>query len=275
MVYEFIVNRKIMRITGDSATGKTALIDKIEESAYLNSGVHVECKYPYEVMDDRFFKMIKEDILAICEKIEKHSSKAFVDAMRNLLHRHDNILFFADESFSSIASEEFALFCKYTDAFFVLVTRDPLYMLPYSYTELYEIKTSGKFHQFVPCYNQESFLTIDLDRKVIVEDKLAGFEFFKQFCENSYSADGKSNIRSLLKVDNLQIVADGAAFGCEIENIILDIERCGLNIKLFLPESFEYLLLDSELFKGIVKEEELDPKSVSGLYFLVNSTIQN
>ena len=44
------------------------------------------------------------------------------------------------------------------------------------------------------------------------------------------------------------IVADGAAFGCQMDKVTKIIGRKN-NAILYLPESFEYLILQSDLFK--------------------------
>lgn len=267
--YEFNVYRKIMRIVGDSATGKSELINVLADANNPRAGISVNCKYKCEVITDAFFRHIKEDILIICETIKKHDSKDFATAMRNLLKRYDNILFFADEDFTDIGTNEFASFCKFTDSFFVLICRDPLGKLPYSYTELYTIKTSGKFHSLVPNYAPNDFKSLDENREFIVEDSSAGYTFFKHFYPNTSSANGKSNIINLLGKANTEIIADGAAFGCEIEKVIGTISRRKLDTKLFLPESFEYLLLTSQLFIGNdTALKALNPiHEITGLYF--------
>lgn len=180
-----------MRIIGDSATGKSELVNVLADANNPRTGVFVNCKYKCEVITDAFFQRIKEDILIICETIKKRDSEDFVVAMRVLLRRYDNILFFADEDFTDIGTNEFANFCKFTDSFFVLICRDPLGKLPYSYTELYTIKTSGKFHSLVPNYDYNDFKFLDESREFIVEDSNAGYTFFKHFYPDTSSAHGK------------------------------------------------------------------------------------
>ena len=48
------------------------------------------------------------------------------------------------------------------------------------------------------------------------------------------------------------VVADGAAFGCEMEKI-MQLIRLGRRIILYLPESFEWLVLKS----GIIEDSEI------------------
>lgn len=81
--------------------------------------------------------------------------------------------------------------------------------------------------------------------------------FFETVCR-SYglecnSANGKSNIFHYLKTNQRRVlvIADGAAFGSEIDRIWqLLMERDAV---LYLPESFEWLILSS----GIFKDKEL------------------
>ena len=63
------------------------------------------------------------------------------------------------------------------------------------------------------------------------------------------SAEGKSNIFDTLKKvanQDVLIVADGAAFGPEMEKV-MKFMQVKNNINLYLPESFEWLILCSEI----------------------------
>ena len=44
----------------------------------------------------------------------------------------------------------------------------------------------------------------------------------------------------------MRVIADGAAFGCQIRRVMNVIE--GKNVQLYLPESFEWLILNSSIF---------------------------
>lgn len=62
---------------------------------------------------------------------------------------------------------------------------------------------------------------------IITEDSKSGYQFFKEVYSSEHlqciSADGKSNIYKHLKKDkNVLVVADGAAFGSEVEKIDTD-----------------------------------------------------
>lgn len=70
------------------------------------------------------------------------------------------------------------------------------------------------------------------------------------------SAGGKSNIfAETIKnsCDNILIIADSAAFGSEMDRIMKLVQR-ERGIVLYLPESFEWLILQS----GVIQEKGLD-----------------
>ena len=73
------------------------------------------------------------------------------------------------------------------------------------------------------------------------------------------SAQGKSNIYSTILASNATsflVIADGAAFGPEMEAVYA-LTRLK-NIELFLPESFEWLVLSSGLFDDTEMREMLE-----------------
>lgn len=119
-----------------------------------------------------------------------------------------------------------------------------------------------------------------LIKALVTEDSQAGFTFFSQVsktrgicCE---SAGGKSNILGILQeklLDKEQketlVIADGAAFGPEMAHIS-QLLRGNVNIKLYLPESFEWLLLYADIFnKPFIRKrlEEVENYIESEKYF--------
>ena len=103
-------------------------------------------------------------------------------------------------------------------------------------------------------YSDENVLPIKPE-KIIVEDSNSGYDFFHSVSEDQNqeceSAHGKTKIFGLLqKADDRQIcvIADGAAIGAEMNRLY---KQCQArkNIHLYLPESFEWIILNSGLFK--------------------------
>ena len=179
------------------------------------------------------------------------------------LKRISNTIVFIDEGNAFVKSTEFASEIKKTDNYYVIVTRESLETLPISVDEIYGIRSSKKYGVLTPVYH-EFYHIYDVGRyeeypirprRLIVEDANSGYEFFaavspKIMCETAY---GKSNIFNILSEKKIEthtlIVADGAAFGSQMNRI----ERFFKNnpfLHLYLPESFEWVLLKAGIIKG-------------------------
>ncbi len=237
--YDFEVKRNITVIRGDSATGKTTLIDMIRQHDQEGefSGVSIRCDKDCTVLTGLRWK---ENMEAIKDSIV-----------------------FIDESDRFIVSDEFAAVVRDSDNYYVLVTRDNLANLPYSVEEVYGIHASGKFMDLKKTYNE--FYRIYQDYEVedsfqpdliITEDSNSGFEFFLQLAANRElsckTAGGKTGIYAAVlenRENSVLVVADGAAFGSEM-NRMRELQRIGFKLVLYLPESFEWLILKSGLIDG-------------------------
>ncbi len=240
--YKFSVERNITILRGDSATGKTTLIDMIAayERNGAASGVSVSCSKRCVVIDERNW----------AEELKKVS---------------DSIVFI-DEGDPFIKSKEFAAAIRNTDNYYVIATRASLFALPYSIKEVYGIKnkagnryqgTKRLYSEFYPLYEKtvasEKIVYPDC---IVVEDSNSGFDFFEHLAKQHripcISAKGKSNIFRILRERDekrILVVADGAAFGPELERI-LELRRTK-EIIIYLPESFEWMILKSGLVEGV------------------------
>ena len=234
--YEFTISRNITIIRGDSATGKTTLLDLLNsyDRDGESSGVLVKCDVPCVVISGQRWE-------------------------ENLQVIHNSIVFI-DECNRFIKSEDFAVRVKESDNYFVIVTRDDLPNLPYSVKEIYGIRESGKYAGLKQVYNEFYCLYGELENAelaqedvVIAEDSNAGFDFFSSLCDGRVkciSANGKSNVFKALqkhREEKVMVIADGAAFGCEMEKV-MQLIRIGRRIALYLPESFEWLILNAGIF---------------------------
>lgn len=248
--YQFEIRRNITIIKGDSATGKTTLIDMIRDY-YENgeqSGITLQCQKTCVVLEGRQWKVLLENI-------------------------HDSIVFI-DEGNQFITTDEFSSALKQSDNYYVIVTREGLPNLPYSVEEIYGIKTAGKYGTLQPTYQE--FYRIYGDVKntisfhpdiILVEDSNAGYEFFEAVAEDKYwttiSAGGKSNICKRLKKyedKKILIIADGAAFGPEMDMVMKKINLSN-SMAIYLPESFEWLILKSDVIRDKDIAEVLDHPS--------------
>ena len=235
MRYEFTIRRNITVILGDSATGKTTLIEFLNMYSRrgTGSGVTVQSDVPCIVF------------------------APIVGHWQNTLTEIKGSIVFIDEGQPFIFSKEFAEAARNSDNYYVLITRRPLHNIPYSTKEIYGIRTVGKYHfpqkvyqEFYPIYDEELDHQTEKSTVLLVEDSNSGYEFFRQAFPDirCISAGGNVKISAALsaegKDDKTIIFADGAAFGAYIESI-LSIREIRKDIGLYLPESFEWLILKS------------------------------
>ena len=138
--YEFELQRNLTIIQGDSATGKTTLVDMIRDFVNNPSGTPVElnCDKKCYVLEGALWK-------------------------QQLTGITDGIVFI-DEGNEFIKSSEFAREIQQTDNYYVIVTRESLPALPYSVEEIYGIRTSGKYgslkqsyHEFYRLYGADTY----------------------------------------------------------------------------------------------------------------------
>jgi len=244
--YELTVRRNITIIRGDSATGKTTLLNLIEQAAEFgeNSGVDVVCERPCRILRGNDWNLILPNI-------------------------HEQIIFLDEENLF-IKSEAFASAVKASDNYYVIITREDLPNLPYSVEEIYGLHTSGKYHDLRRTYNElyqiyspELFSGKVIPDKIVVEDSNSGYEFFHAICKeyhlNCLSAKGKSNLKQVViqNQGRILIVADGAAIGSEM-NELYQLMKSNSKIKCYLPESFEWLILKSGQIGGKAVQDILE-----------------
>lgn len=237
--YELHIRRNITIIRGDSATGKTTLLNLLEQAADFgeSSGVEVICERPCRTLGGKDWNIVLPNL-------------------------HEQIIFL-DEENKFVKSQEFAEAVKASDNYFVIVTRENLQNIPYSVDEIYGIHTSGKYHDLKRTYNElyriystETFSGKQKPENIVVEDSHSGYEFFQAVCADNgiacISAGGKSNLKaavSKLGKESVLVIADGAAIGAEM-NELYQLMRYKPAVKCYLPESFEWLVLRSGMIDG-------------------------
>ncbi len=237
--YDFTIQRNITIIAGDSATGKTTLVDMVRDY-YENgadSGITLTCDKECTVLYGRNWQA--------------------------QLALYSDSIVFIDEGSAFVTSEDFARAIQGTDNYYVIITRESLENLPYSVREIYGLRESGKYGGLKQRYNELYRLhgllqsnTLARAGKAVIEDSNAGFEFFSAvFSERQIpcvSAQGKSNIFGMLTNmpddETVLVIADGAAFGSQVGKLSMLIKQ-GRQIILYLPESFEWLILQADFLK--------------------------
>lgn len=235
--YAFTLKRNITILSGNSGTGKTTLYNMIAEYNQdgRQSGVTISCDKPVIALGGRRWEEelseIKDSIVVV------------------------------DEDNRFIRSSDFARAVQNSSNYYLLITRGYLQNLPYSVEEIYEV-VGKKNKKFVQTYKAndnvyDSFPAKLLPFKpevIITEDSNSGFQFFSKVARNigieCVSAGGKSNIDSMIKNygdKKMVIIADGAAFGPDMRMLAQRQKLSHNKMAIYLPESFEWIILKSGL----------------------------
>lgn len=127
--FKLTINRNLTIIQGNSATGKTTLLDMvaIHEELGPQSGVMVSCKVH-------------------CRTI---SGKNW----RRDLKKIANSIVFIDEGSTFVRTEEFACEAKHGSNYYVIVARESPHQLPYSVDEIYGLKNTNRTTTKYPVYS--------------------------------------------------------------------------------------------------------------------------
>lgn len=239
--YELEVKRKYTILRGDTAKGKTYLA----EILFRKAGTEVICKANIQYIPG--------------------------DLWRDLFSTVSGRIFILDEDTDGLGSDEFAKAMSESDNYFILITRESMPNIPYSISEIYTLSSVEKFNNLNKKYTETVFSSIydkviveGVPDIVITEDTNFGNKFFKEVFKDSIvypdsNADvkelwsgGKSTV--IKKLDRLKkdgvlkgkkvfVIVDGAAFGSDIGDVYNFVKANNFDVTVFLPESFEYLLL--------------------------------
>jgi hypothetical protein len=237
VVFTIELERNITILRGDSATGKTTLVEMLQayETYGRQSGVTVSCDKPCRVLSGVNWEL-------------------------QLNATHDSIVF-VDEGSTFVSSLDFARAIQHSDNYYVLVTREDLSTLPYSVNAILELKkTTSRFkrtyNKAYPVYDSLTASNVQLEgvEKLLTEDANSGYQLFTKVGEKygivCISAAGKDNIKQkilLLKSEKVLVIADGAAFGPQMNDIYRLMQEDSAKFSLYLPESLEWLLLKADL----------------------------
>lgn len=254
--YELEIKRNITIIQGNSATGKTTMINLISNYERLGrgSGITVICEKECAVLPATMWK----------EYIRNSKDK----------------IIFTDENMPFLKTAEFAECVNNSDNYFVIIYRDSLPDLAYSVEEIYGIredrdsqkyiKTKRVYESMYRIYNLERIQRVKPDL-VVTEDSNSGYEFFYEAfdCE-CIAGEGKAKVHNVMsKVSDgtktVMGIVDGAAFGADMQKMMKTISAHKDKCVLYAPESFEYLLLKS----GVV---ECDQKMIDETYDYADSS---
>ena len=229
--YNLTLFRNITIIRGNSGTGKTTLCKLITLSD--KSG------------GSKFHKLYYDKPLLV-------APSAWNVALR-MLKSSDNCVILFDEDCEYVKTKEFAQTISNTTNYYVIINRETLRNIPYSVNEIYEFNTVMVGNTYTVSLSPmfKNSLMYQTFNCVITEDSNSGRDMLKAIFDKVLdTAGGNSSVYSeleKLEKDAIPlVVVDGAAFGPYISDIYKDFIKTH-SCSIWIPESFEYLLLLSKI----------------------------
>lgn len=236
---EFEVQRKFTILRGDSGTGKSLLFSMVWNKTHdVDKSIHIDSKVPLVAIQGNEPISTTRKCIVIIDELTLNMYKS-KDNMKSFINR-----------------------VRHAEAYFILISRYDFSAIPYSILEIYELLLESvigkrKLHRYV---FKRVYPWVEgtpmLPDCIVTEDGNSGYQFM---C-NSVSCDvvsarGKSNLSKKIKelegaFKNIFVLADGAALGPEAKKLQELVQMSKTKINLYAPESFEFLILSSEIFKS-------------------------
>lgn len=255
------INSKCTVITGDSGIGKTELTRMLfSRSAVVK--VSVSNNWDLVNLDSNKFK-------ELCRQATKKLTGS-TDSLKKYWGNEDNFPY--TDSIIFIDDDDLIKLKEFNDFFhadksniYIIINRTAVGFLTYSVDDIYEFKSSGKYHYIERKYNITEVNSTPIDC-ALVEGIGSDFIFFsKLFKDNvkvlnpqyfGLQSGGKDNVIKAIESDldffkghNVLVLIDYSAFGNEMQRLSEFISVNNIHI-VILPSylSFEYLLLSSNMF---------------------------
>ena len=223
--YYLQLKRKVTIVQGDSGVGKSLFVNLSEQSITDNS-IHFDCNLRLSILSPTDWMSFSGKNCVIP-----------IDEYHPLLQSGDCLRFF-----------------EKTNCYFIVITRKLLAWFPCQPEDIYLMIKSHNKRTLIPAFNlkEENYQKPDL---VVTEDGGAGYKFYKLLWSSLdfpvISSYGKENLvavvdRQYRSKNSTLIIADRFGFGA-VMGFMLKYVNTG-SVNLFLPNSFEWLLLKSEMF---------------------------
>lgn len=238
--FDFTLKRNITLLTGDSATGKTTICNLLSD--YESNRQYGSVKLISDVPVYHITASESGNLL-----LEKH-----ID---------DACIFVIDENVKYVNTEYFAGLVKGSNAYFLIISRKELHMLPISINEVYKISSHKNedsdvvYHTFENVYNYDAGSI--KPNLILTEDSNSGYDFFSSLCV-CQGCGGRDNVyKKIMEYSDTDLIAvvDGAACGAQFSRISEAVALHAGKCQVFVPESFEWLILKANLFED---KESLD-----------------
>lgn len=221
VIFDLQLNRRVTIIRGNSASGKTWMREIVRA---LDTVSFVDCE---------------RKVLVAPTVMEGRELET--------LSQYSGALFLIDEDTKYALTRRYAEAVMENDIWVVITAREVV-NYPYSADEVYELRTSGKVKRLSKFYTEPVNKHRYRD-KILTEGSGGGKTFFTRLGYKAKSAGGKDNISNCLE-DNMLVVFDKAAIGYIYDRLYAGATVLG-TLDLVEPESFEWVLLHSEIFSRL------------------------
>ena len=245
--YHFTLSRKVAVVKGKSGRGKTHLynlLERLREDIKDETSSSVHCNYADRVR-----------VLSL-------------DSWQEVVKEHNKFVF-ADETDSALRNTAFLDAISGSDNYYIFITRGAnLRRVGYSVDSIFVMDTNAKeglqvSTSFCHRYAAMPIPPSGVPDVIVTEDTNSGFDMFSKVFKNVrvLSAGGKDNVLNTLKDciragdKSAYIIVDGAAFGGCLQQLQTYFARSSFKWNVVAPESFEWLLLQTRVFRGMLKDE--------------------
>lgn len=121
--FKFTLKRNITVVQGETATGKSLLYNIVREFGINQNSATIISRVPVKVLYNEIWEVMLPSI--------------------------KNSIVIIDEP-NFVEKTKFIELIKETGNYFIIISRNIINRIPYSYREVYEIRKSGKFINFYP-----------------------------------------------------------------------------------------------------------------------------
>lgn len=256
--YRINIYSKYTVITGFSGTGKSQLLSAIQNVYRVNSGKR-KISESYTLESSHQVYIVQNGLAPQYP----NSSADWIRILESVCPT--SAIVCVDEDFSYLHTFAFQSAIAQFDALFVIICRDRLKFLPYGVKDIYMLCSDGlgnqHYNKLIYDESVYSRFEVDTQTRLCVEDSKSGYKFFSSFLKNVITSKGKKIIPRLIEdYTNTLFCVDGLGFGAEFLEIpgLLDKHRENNNA-LWIIDSFESLIIDSEWFKRLGISYELKP----------------
>ncbi len=226
--YTMELIHKVTIIQDLSASGKTTLIDTINEYNLGSSYIKIKSNFECQVINTN-----------IWEPIVTNTS---------------NMIYFIDEDIISIINSDFYEKIRKTNNYYVIINRSSDIGFDLSVDQIYRFETNNGEHKLVRKFNPEELIGKYVKSNmetVLSEDSKSGLDMWKDIfnlpCTTTNGNRGV--IKKVLQNNNHILIFDTLGFGRYINNLVTVVDKNSKNTILLGIPSLEYLIVISNILK--------------------------